>query len=248
MEGYEPGTYGDAFADVYDDWYGDVSDVEGTVTTVVELAAGRPVLELGVGTGRLALPIAARGLRVHGIDASAAMIERLRAKPGADQLTTDVADMAGFDAPDAGAYGVVLAAYNTLFNLPSASAQVACVERVAAALAPGGYFAIEAFLPSEPPARAEGTLEVRSVEIDRVRLTATWRDPAAQTVAGQHVEISESGIGLRPWFLRYASPEQLDSMASGAGLDLAHRWSDWRGSDLRPDGDRHVSVYAKPPG
>ncbi len=245
MDGYEPSSYGDAFADVYDEWYGDVSDVEGTVAAVVELAAGRPVLELGVGTGRLALPIAARGLEVHGIDASEAMIERLRSKPGADAVTATVADMAGFSFTP-GHFGVVLAAFNTFFNLTSAQAQAACLERVSASLAPDGFLVVEAFLPSEPPAQATGALEVRDVGIDRVHLTATWRDPVAQTVAGQHIEISETGIGLRPWFLRYASPDELDAMAAHAGLALQERWSDWQRHPFDAGGDRHVSVYAKP--
>ncbi len=245
MEGYEPRTYGDTFADVYDEWYGDVSDVEGTVEVVVELAAGRPVLELGVGTGRLAVPIAARGLEVHGIDASEAMIRQLLAKPGADAVTAVVADMARFDVADPGHFGVVLAAFNTLFNVTSARDQAACLDRVAASLAEGGHLLVEAFVPSEPPVRPVGALEVRAVEIDRVHLTATWRDPAAQTVAGQHIEISEAGIGLRPWFLRYASPEELDAMATCAGLDLVDRWSDWRRGPFDPGGERHVSVYVK---
>jgi len=246
VEGYEPNTYGDTFADVYDEWYHDVSDIEATVDVVAELAAGRPVLELGVGTGRLALPLAARGVEVHGIDASRAMLDRLMAKPGADALTLTLGDMADLEAPTPGYFGVVLVAFNTFFNLTSEAAQQRCLQRVADALAAPGNLAIEAFVPDVAPTRPEGALEVRSVELDRVRLTATWRDPADQTVAGQHIEIDETGVRLRPWYLRYVTPGQLDAMAANVGLELLDRWSGW---DRRPfDGGahRHVSVYLKP--
>src|SRR5262245_41087141 len=117
MDGYEASTYGDGFADVYDDWYGNVSDVDATVAGVASLAAARGgdrVLELGVGTGRLALPLAARGLLVTGIDASPAMLDRLLAKPGAARVEAVLGDMAELPVP--GRYTVVFAAFNTFFN------------------------------------------------------------------------------------------------------------------------------------
>lgn len=243
MDGYRPETYGDGFADVYDDWYQGVSDLDGTVDTIERLAAGRRVLELGVGTGRLALPLAARGVEVHGIDASAAMIDRLRAKPHGGELQVTVGDMAELPGFEADAYGVAFAAFNTFFNLPSEADQLRCVQRLGNVLAPGGMLVIEAFLPSEEPAVPEGRLEVRGVELDRLLLTATWRDPHTDTVAGQHVEISERGIRLRPWLLRYSTPDDLDELAGRASFELSQRSGGWRGEPFAADLDRHVSFY-----
>ncbi|MDP8987176.1 MAG: class I SAM-dependent methyltransferase, partial [Actinomycetota bacterium] len=123
MHGFDASTYGERFADVYDDWYGDVSDVDATVEAVARLAGDGPVLELGIGTGRLALPLKAAGLEVHGIDASPAMLERLRAKPGGEAVPVVIGDFADVAVEVPGGFAVVLVAYNTLFNLGSAAAQ-----------------------------------------------------------------------------------------------------------------------------
>src|SRR5690606_35670585 len=129
----DPAAYGDAFADVYDDWYADVSDVAGTVEAIARLAGGGPVLELGIGTGRLALPLAAAGVEVHGVDASDAMVERLRAKPGCDAIPVLVGGFAeALPSVEAG-FAVVFVVFNTFLNLVAPGAQARCVERVAAA-------------------------------------------------------------------------------------------------------------------
>ena len=147
MEGYRSSTYGDRFADVYDDWYHDVSDVDATVARVAALATprGGRVLELGAGSGRLAIPLADRDLEVWAVDASAAMVERLRAKPGAEAVHAVVGDMAELALPGAPPFAVVLCAFNTFFNLTTAEAQQRCLARVADALAPGGSLVLEAF-------------------------------------------------------------------------------------------------------
>ncbi|MDH3754579.1 MAG: class I SAM-dependent methyltransferase [Acidimicrobiia bacterium] len=245
MDSYRADTYGEAFADVYDRWYDGVSDIDGTVATIGRLANGRPVLELGVGTGRLALPLAAEGVPVSGIDASPSMIERLRAKPGGADIHVVVGDMAVLDDIEVSSYAVVFAAFNTFFNLPTEATQAACLARVHDVLVPDGRLAIEAFLPSPEPAAPEGRLEVRGVEIDRVLLTATWRDPHTNIVAGQHLELSADGIRLRPWLLRYSTPDSLDALASRAGFDLESRHAGWRGEPFDPDGGRHVSIYRR---
>lgn len=241
MEGYGAGTYGDRFADVYDDWYADVSDVEGTVDRVAALAAGGPVLELGVGSGRLAIPLAARGLVVHGVEASAAMVERLKAKPGGDLVSVTVGDMAVLELEDPPPFAVVLVAYNTFFNLVTEEAQRRCLERSLSLLAPGGRLVIEAFVPAEGAARA--AVEPRRITVDEVVLSVSTTDPAAQTVAGQHVHLSEAGIRLRPWVLRYAAPAELDAMAASAGFELVVRHADWRGEPFDEDSVAHVSTY-----
>lgn len=246
MEGYDSGRYGRSFADVYDDWYRDVSDVDATVHKVAVLAArrgGGRVLELGIGTGRLALPLAARGLQVTGVDASAEMLDRLRAKDGAEQLTLVEADMA--DLPVTGPFAAAFVAFNTFFNLTSRDAQERCLRRVHDVLAPGGWFVLEAFVPHDDGADASG-VSARTVEVDRVVLTAARRDAVAQTISGQHIEITEQGVRLRPWMVRYASPRELDAMAAAAGLVLTERHADWHGTPFQDASDHHVSVYRRP--
>ena len=247
MEGFDAATYGERFADVYDDWYGDVSDVEGTADTVEALAAGGPVLELGIGTGRLSLPLVERGLEVHGIDASPAMVERLRAKPGGASVHVVLGDFADVAASVDGGFAVVLVAFNTLFNLASAEAQRRCFANVAGRLRPGGAFVVEAFVPDPEPGGDDGRVTPVAVEADRVVLQVTRRDVAAQTVSGSTVTITEAGNRLRPWLIRYASPEELDGMAAAAGLERLHRWAGWRREPFDDDSERHVTVYRKRP-
>lgn len=241
VEGYDERSYGRAMAEVYDRWYGDVSDVEGTVDRLVALAGGGPVLELGVGTGRLAIPLAARGVEVHGVDTSPEMLARLAAKPGADAVHVLEADMAGAEPP--GPFAVVFVAYNTLFSLPTAAAQQACFASAAARLAPGGRFVVEAFVP-DPTAAPTGAVEVREVRIDRVVLSVSRADPSTQTANGQFVELTEAGgVRLRPWSIRWSTPDQLDAMATAAGLVLESRASGWRDEPFGADSVAHVSTW-----
>ena len=248
MDGYTARTYGDAFADVYDDWYGDVGDPGATAATLVELAAGAPVLELGVGSGRLAVPIADAGVEVWGIESSPAMLDRLAERAGAPRVHAVLGDMADPAAALAGSspppFGVVVAAFNTFFLLASDDAQAACLRSAATLLAPGGVVVIECFVPGPPPAAVERVLEPSRVAVDHVVLTATEHDPATQLVRGQHVELRESGIRLRPWVLRYATPAQLDDLAARAGLRLVERWGGWDRHPLGDEDAMHVTVYA----
>jgi SAM-dependent methyltransferase len=234
-------SYGDAFADVYDDWYRGVSDVDATVAMLTELAAGRTVLELGVGTGRLAIPLAARGVAVTGVDTSAAMLRRLAGNDRDGQVTVILGDMVD-DLP-AGPFGVVFVAYNTLFNLESEQRQHACFAAVAERLTPDGAFVVEAFVPSPQPGSA---LTLRSLEADRVVLSITVYDWDGQRAEGQYVELTEAnGVRLRPWSIRYAPPAELDDMAAAAGLALRARWGDFDRRPFTDDSDRHVSVYSR---
>jgi len=236
-----PAAYGDAFADVYDDWYADVSDTDGTVDLVARLAAGGSVLELGVGTGRIALRLAARGVPVHGIDASQRMLDRLRAKPGADSVTVSLGDFA--DVAVDGQFAVVLATYNTFFSLPTEADQRRCLGNTAGRLRPGGVVVIEGFLP-DPDAPA-AHVAPKIVEADRVVLHVTTLDHEAQTLRGQHITLSAAGMEIRPSFLRWATPPQLDEMAAAAGLALQDRWGGWRRERFGPDSARHVSIYRR---
>jgi SAM-dependent methyltransferase len=181
-----------------------------------------------------------------GVDASAAMVEQLRAKPGSDVVRVVVGDMADLDlsAIDGGVgarFGVVVVAVNTFFLLTSADAQQRCMASVAAVLDDDGVFVLEAFVPDVD--RPTNVVEARTVETDHVILTATRHDPTTQTVATQMIEIRESGIRLRPTMVRYARPEELDRMAASAGLALRERWSDWSGTPFEDGDGVHVSVY-----
>lgn len=244
MHGYRSTSYGDAFADVYDEWYPRVDDVDATVELVRSLAgSGGRVLELGVGTGRLALPIAAAGLTVTGVDVSAAMLARLAAADPTGMVTTVVGDMVD-DLPD-DEFDVVLVAYNTLFNLTADGAQQRCFDQVASRLAPDGSFVVEAFVPDEP-FRTGTDVSLRSMTAERVVLSVSEHDGERQTAAGQFVELTErSGVRLRPWYIRYATVDQLDEMATAAGLRLAGRWADGRGTPFDAASERHVSVYGR---
>ncbi len=250
VEGYEASTYGDRFADVYDDWYESVTDVEACVERVVSLAAeagGGPVLELGVGTGRLALPLAAHGLEVHGVDASAAMLDRLRAKEGGDAVRLTLGDMADLDLdrPAAG-FAVVLVAFNTFFNLGTEAAQRRCLQRVSALLAPRGRFVLEAFVPDDELAGGpRSNVTARHITADEVVLAVSRNDVEAQTVTGQHIHLTNQGIRLRPWHLRYATPHQLDDLAQEAGLLLDWRAAGWRGELFGAASAVHVSAYRR---
>ncbi len=242
MQGYGEDTYGDAFADVYDDWYLGISDVDATVGALVELAgAGTAVLELAVGTGRLAIPLAERGVQVHGVDTSAAMLDRLAAKDAAGLVTTSLGDMVD-DLPP-GPFALAFVAYNSFFALRTAERQRQCFAAVAERLQPGGAFVIEAFVPEPRPG---SDISVRTLTADRVVLSISRHDDADQVAEGQFVEITEAGgVRLRPWAIRWSTPAQLDAMAAASGLTLAARWEDFCRAAFDEHSVRHVSTYRR---
>lgn len=249
MEGYDAATYGDRFADVYDDWYGSITDTDACVAAVADLARGGPVLELGVGTGRLALPLAARGIAVTGVDSSPAMLDRLAANDtaatsgaGGRAVEGVLGDMADPPVGDR-TFAVVLVAYNTLFNLVDPADQQRCLASAARRLRPDGTVVVEAFVP-DTSAGATDDVRPREVTADRVVLSVSRADPTSQEVQGQYVDITESGIRLRPWHIRWSTPDQLDGMAGAAGLVLAERWSGWDRSPFDAEAaTTHVSLY-----
>ncbi len=260
MRGYDSTSYGDGFADVYDDWYSEVTDVGATVARMVELSgSGGRVLELGVGTGRLAIPMSTAGLRVVGIDSSAAMlaklVERLDAPSRSDDASatgrrpvasgssviTVCGDMVD-DLPD-GPFDACLVAYNTIFNLLDADAQRRCFTEVAARLRPGGCFVVEAIVPDDE-APSGHDVSVRSMSVDRVVLSVSDHRPDQQRTSGQFVEFTESGgVRLRPWSIRWAPPAELDDMAAAAGFHLERRDADMSGATFDDLADHHVTVY-----
>ena len=221
-----------------------------------EPSAEIAVLELGVGTGRLAIPLAGLGFDVWGLDASPAMLGRLVGKPGGDRVRAVVADMADVGRRDAtdGAAGLgdrrfrlVFAACNTFFNLTSEAAQTRCLAGIARRLTPDGRLVIEAFVPSESALPTAGVVEVGRIEPDRVVLTVSRVRADDQVVDGSHVELGSAGNRLRPWSIRFLTPRQLDAMAETAGLSLVERWAGWRDEPFDGGSSTHVSVYGLRP-
>lgn len=247
MRGYDSTSYGDGFADIYDDWYAEVTDVDATVSRMLDVAgeAGR-VLELGVGTGRLAIPMAAAGLDVVGIDSSEAMLAKLaervaRMPAGSMPLHARRGDMVD-DLPD-GPFDACLVAYNTIFNLLDADAQRKCFFEVAARLRPGGRFIVEAIVPDDEAPTGQH-VSVRSISVDRVVLSVSDHRPDEHRTSGQFVEFTETGgVRLRPWSIRWASPGELDEMAAAAGLRVESRDADMAGAPFDDRADHHVTVY-----
>lgn len=244
MRGYNSDSYGDGFADVYDDWYSNVTDVDATVARMVELAcAGGRVLELGVGTGRLAVPMAQAGLTVTGVDSSAAMLEQLTRRDPANTVVAVHGDMVD-DLPP-GPFDAALVAYNTIFNLPDEARQREFFDVVAQRLRPGGAFVVEADVPDTSNGQGS-VVALRSMTVNQVVLSVSEQWPDEQRASGQFIQLSEEGgVRLRPWSIRWASPDQLDNMATAAGLTLESRWDDMARTTYDEQHGRHVSTYRK---
>jgi SAM-dependent methyltransferase len=246
VKDYEISTYGDRIADVYDTWHGQEDypfQTEESIELLAELAGPGPVLELAIGTGRLALPLAARGLEVHGVDASEAMVAKLREKPGGESIPVTMGDFA--DVPVDRTYRLIFVAFNTFFALVSQDAQLRCFENVAAHLDGDGVFLIEVFVPDLSRFDRNQRVSAFKVEADRVVVNFDTHDPVEQVVSGQHVQLTEAGLRFFPVSLRYAFPPELDLMARLAGLELRERRSGWAREPFGKDSARHISIYGR---
>jgi len=242
MKDYDATTYGDRIAPVYDDLYDSLFDVDGTVNLLAELAAGRGALELAIGTGRIAIPLKRAGVDVKGIDASEAMVAKLHAKPGGDDIEVAMGDFA--DVELEGTFGLVFIVFNSLFALTSQQDQIRCFASVADHLADDGVFLIEAFVPDATCFERHQTSGVDSVSVDEVIMEASRHDPVRQRVDSQHI-VMRAGkpVELYPVSIRYAYPSELDLMARLAGLRLRDRWGGWRREPFTSESKLHVSVY-----
>ncbi len=243
MPDYDAASYGNRMADVYDEWFAVPSDTEDTVAFLSDLAGTGPALELGIGTGRVALPLAQRGHEVHGVDASEAMVEKLRAKAGGADIPVSLGDFAELYIE--GEFSLVYVVFNTFFALLSQEDQVRCFSNVARRLREGGVFVIEAFVPDMTRWDRDQRMEARHVGDDNVVLDAAKHDPVEQRVASNHLVVSEAGVRVYPVRLRYAWPSELDLMARLAGLRLRERWGGWRREPFAASSTKHVSVYER---
>jgi len=241
-EGYDAATYGDRMADFYDELPTHPADADVAARCLANLAEGGPALELGIGTGRLALPLAGQGVAVSGIDASAAMVARLRAKPGGADIPVAIGDFADLGVD--GRFSLIFVVYNTFFSLLDADTQRGCIERVADQLVPGGRFVIEAFVPDPGRFERGQHLEVRHVGVDSAVVSVSRHDAPTQRVDSLLVRLADGGVRTWPAHIRYSYPDELDQMADGAGLSLEERWGGWEREPLTGDSVKHVSVYA----
>jgi len=244
MPDYGPATYGDGMAAVYDDWLGVPRDTDAAVPVLAELAGRGPVLELGIGTGRVALPLGQRGIKVHGIDASQAMVTRMRAKPGGKEIPVVVGDFA--DVGIEGAFSLIYVVFNTFFALPTQEEQVRCMEGVARRLTEGGVFLIQAFVPDLTLYEHGQRVSATQVDVQRVTIDVARLDPVTQRVAAQHIVLEDGGgVRLYPVQLRYAWPSELDLMARCAGLRLRERWGGWGREPFTAESKGHISLFER---
>ena len=239
MTYYSDETYGEHVAGVYDDWYTDFDP--NAIDTLAELAQGGRALELGIGTGRFALPLSAKGVEVHGIDAAQSMIGRLRAKPGADRITITQGSFA--DVAVEGEFAIVYIVFNTFFALLSQEEQVRCFCNVAAHLNPDGCFVIEAFVPDLSRFTGDQVNWATKVTADEVQLDVGQHNAATQRVISQKVVLTDGSVKLYPVQIRYVWPSELDLMAQLAGLRLRERWANWKREPFSSDSKQHISVY-----
>jgi len=241
MSTYDTATYGERIADIYDQLH--TSYEEAAISTLTQLAGSGPVLELGIGTGRIALPLAKCGLRLHDIDSSEAMISKLHAKPGGDQITVTTGNFADVDI--VGEFSLVFVVFNTFFLLLSQSEQVRCFRNVARRLSKDGVFLLEAFVPDMTRFDRGQNVSATKVTAESVRLDVSEHDAIEQRVNSHHLFITEGGIKLYPIQIRYAWPSELDLMAELAGLRLRWRWSGWQRESFTEKSQKHISVYER---
>ena len=244
MEKYKPVmSFDETAAEVYDDISQRGDEIE-TVSFLEQLARGGPALELAIGTGRIALPLAARGIRVNGIDFSSAMVAKLRTKPGGAQITVTIGNFA--DVAVKGTYRLIYLVFNTLFNLLSQDEQVRCFENVADHLTDDGCFVVEAYVPTFlHRLRDNQYVDTEAIGVNEVRLDVLRHDMERQMIEESHVSLSPAGIRLNPVVQRYAWPSELDLMARIAGLHLKQRWTGWTRERFTSTSSNCVSVYGR---
>jgi SAM-dependent methyltransferase len=242
---HDDGHFGEHIAATYDDESEELfqpAAIDPVVDLLVELAGSGRALELGIGTGRIAVPLARRGVPVHGVDLSRAMVARLRAKPGAEAIGVTIGDFATTTVE--GTFAVAYLVFNTIQNLTTQAEQVACFRNVAAHLEPGGTFVIEVGVPELrrlPPGET-----VRPFHVSEGYWGFDEFDVANQGLVSHHLSIVDGRVDRVSIPFRYVWPAELDLMAQLAGMRLRDRWEGWRREPFTSESREHVSVWEKP--
>ncbi|HEY1002026.1 MAG TPA: class I SAM-dependent methyltransferase [Streptosporangiaceae bacterium] len=238
------GYFGEDVAAAYDDGFEgqfDPAVIETTADALAELAGGGRALEFAVGTGRVALPLAARGVEVHGIDLSRAMVARLRAKPGGEAIPVTIGDFTTTRVE--GTFSLVYLVFNTIMNVTTQDAQVACFRNAAAHLEPGGCFVVEVGVPDLrrlPPGQ-----NAVPFQVSETGWAFDLYDTATQAMSSNYITLTDGRGEYRSIPFRYVWPSELDLMARLAGMRLRDRWEDWNRTPFTGDSRRHVSVWEK---
>ncbi|MBV8913754.1 MAG: class I SAM-dependent methyltransferase [Acetobacteraceae bacterium] len=247
-ENYDIAAYGDSIAAFYDEDTA-VLEIEPTLEVLSELGGEGPALELGVGTGRIALPLSKRGMQIDGIDCSSKMLEQLRQKPGSERIKITEGN---FRDVSGGPYRLVFAVFNTFLFLLTQRDQRRCFENVARCLTDDGVFVIEAAIPNFHRFSAGAAqlpfgqyVETLAIEGSRVVLDAGTFDPHTQLLTATEISVSPEGVKMYPATMRYAWPSELDLMAEFAGLSLRERWGGWHREKLTFGTHSLVSIYEK---
>jgi SAM-dependent methyltransferase len=234
--------FGERVAERYDESVADMFEADAigpVVDFLAELAGDGAALELGIGTGRIALPLAERGVRVHGVDLSEAMVARLRAKPGGESIDVAIGDFATTRAD--GTFSLAYLVFNTIMNLTTQDEQVACFQNVAAQLEPGGCFVIEVGVPNLqrlPPGET-----VRAFTVSDTKLGFDEFDVASQGLISHHYRVVDGELELLSVPFRYVWPSELDLMARLAGMTLRERWTSWTREPFTSESTKHISVW-----
>ena len=243
-EEYTDATYGDRIADIYDVRYLEplAEDTADAVAFLEALAGDGPALELGIGTGRVAIPLAETGVEVHGLDASEAMVAMLRSKPGGDRLRVTIGSFADFHLETR--FPLVYVVFNTFFALLTQDEQVSAFQSVARHLTPGGAFVMQAFVPDATRFESnQQRVAIESVGVDEITLEMSSHDAVAQRTDSQYVLLRQGDVRLFPVRIRYAYVSELDLMARLAGLRLRERWSSWKREPFPSADWSHISVW-----
>lgn len=243
MRGYLESDYGDSFTNGYEA-NSRLEDSQPTVEVLARYAGSGPALELGIGTGRIARPLAARGIEIDGVEISRVMIEQLRATIGELPIRVMQGSIVDFEPPRR--YPLAYCSMNTFFFLTTREAQDRAFATIARALNDDGVFIVDnSILPHPDHARTGQKSEVIEVTADSVTLQFSLHNAAKQTLEYQRVVLGADGVVLHPWVLRYALPDEMDEMAAQSGLRLRARWADWNGEPFAQTSRRHISVYGR---
>ncbi len=239
MDRYEKETYGEKIADTYDEYYS--SFESSAIDLIFEFSKGRHVLELGIGTGRIAIPLKKKGVDISGIDASPSMIKHLRTKPEGSNIPVVLGDFSDINIDDS--FDLIYVVFNTFFALTTQELQLKCFRNVSKHLKNKGKFLIEAFVPDLGRFDRDQTVRTTSIKINEVIIDVSQHDIMNQQVISQHIVLTEKGTSLYPVIIRYAWPSELDLMAQISGMKKVNRWEDWKKSPFTSHSSKHISIY-----